>query len=118
MYIQYLGFDTSASSRIYSFHVIDVPREARDFTIKVQAEAFRRDCLWLQDGPAICYARLVQELGGQTAKSRAEASLTIDERDINDYLDQHRPKSPTRGKREIGAPPVPDERPEASWRWR
>ena len=98
MYIQYVGFDTSATSRIYSFHVIDVPHEVREFTIKVQSEAFRRDCLSLQDGPAICFARLVRELGVQTAESRAEASLNIDDRDINDYLGQHRPKSPAQGK--------------------
>jgi len=93
MYIQYVGFDTSASSRTYSFHVIDVPHEERDFTISVHSEVFRRDCLSLQDGPAICYARLALELGRQTAESRAESSLTIDERDIRDYLDRHRPKS-------------------------
>jgi len=65
MYIQYVGFDSAASSRIYAFHVIDAPHEARDFTVNVQFEAFRPDCLKLQDGPGICFARLAKELGGK-----------------------------------------------------
>jgi len=92
MHIQYLGFDTSSSFRIYTFHVIDPPFEAREFTVKVQSEAFRPNRLSLQDGPGICYARLAQELRGQTPQSRAETGLIIGEQDVTDYLEQHYPK--------------------------
>jgi hypothetical protein len=92
MYIQYVGFDTAASFRIYTFHVIDAPNAARDFTVKVRSEAFRPNRLSLQDGPGICYARLAQELRGQTPGSHAGACLIIEERDITDYLEQHHPK--------------------------
>jgi hypothetical protein len=92
MYIQYVGFDTAPSFRIYTFHVIDPPYEAREFMVKVPSEAFRPNRLSLQDGPGICYARLAQELRGQTPGSRAEACLIIGERDITDYLEQHYPK--------------------------
>ena len=92
MYIQYVGFEPAPSFRIYTFHVIDPPYEAREFTVKVQSEAFRPNRLSLQDGPGICYARLAQELRGQTPGSRAETCLIIGERDITDYLEQHYPK--------------------------
>ncbi len=100
MYIQYVGFDTAIGSRIYTFHVIDAPHEVRDFTVKVEAEAFRPDCLGPQDGPGISYARLVKELRGQTSESRAADCLSIGERDIKDYLKEHNPKKPQAKKKE------------------
>jgi hypothetical protein len=100
MYIQYVGFDSAASSRIYAFHVIDTPHEARDFTVNVQFEAFRPDCLKLQDGPGICFARLAKELGGETLESRTEARLSIGERDIQEYRERHYPRKPQAKKKE------------------
>jgi len=87
MYIQYVGFNFAASSRIYNFDVIDT-KAVREFTVKVQSEAFRPAGLKLQDGPVICYARLKQELQGETQEARAEAHLNIAERDIQEYLER------------------------------
>ena len=99
MHIQYQGFDSSASSRIYSFHVIDAPAEARDFTITVQSAAFRPEGLRFQDGPDICFARLEHELEKQTPEIRTAAHLSIGELDIKDYLDNHHPQKPKRKKK-------------------
>jgi hypothetical protein len=114
MYIQYVGFDTSIGSRTYTFHVIDAPHEVRDFTVRVEAEAFRPDSLGLQDGPCICYARLAKELGAQTSESRTEACLSIGERDIRDYLEQHNPKKP-QAKKKDGRVGPPADGPEDRW---
>ena len=92
MYIQYVGFETAASSRIYAFLVKNAPQATRDFTVTVQAEAFRPDGLKLQDGPGICFARLDQELRGEAEDSRVEAHLMIGERDIKDYLWRNHPR--------------------------
>jgi hypothetical protein len=100
MYIQYVGFDIAVGSRIYAFHVIDMPHEARDFTVKVQYESFRPNCLKLQDGPGICFARLAKELGVETLESRAGARLSIEERDIQEYLERHYPHKPQIKKKE------------------
>lgn len=118
MYIQYVGFDIAPSSRIYSFHVIDAPYQARDFTVKVLSEAFRPDRLSLQDGPGICYARLAQELQGQTPESRADACLSIGERDISDYLEQHHPKKPPAKRKKEEHVTPPDVNPQDWWRRR
>jgi hypothetical protein len=91
MYIQYVGFNVAASSRIYNFDVIDT-REAREFTVEVQSEAFRPGHLKLQDGPDICFARLKLELEGETQESRAEAHLSLGERNIHEYSEQHYPR--------------------------
>ncbi|MGD0129272.1 MAG: hypothetical protein ABSF46_28440 [Terriglobia bacterium] len=58
MYIQYVGFEVAASSRVYAFRVINAPDAARDFSVTVQSQAFRPDGLKIQDGPSICFARL------------------------------------------------------------
>ena len=97
MYIQYVGFNVAASGRIYNFDVIDT-KEAREFTVKVQAEAFRPAGLKLQDGPNICFARLKQELQGETQESRARSDLSIGEPDIQDYLNRHYPGKPLANK--------------------
>jgi len=93
MYIQYVGFKVSASSRIYSFDVIGAEKP-REFTVKVQSKAFRPACLKVQDGPGICFDRLKQVLEAETAGSRAEAHLSIGERDIQEYLERHPENKP------------------------
>jgi hypothetical protein len=85
MHIQYVGFNVATSSRIYDFEVIDAA-EVRKFTVKVQSDAFRPARLKLQDGPGICFARLKQELQGETAEARAGSHLSIGEQDILEYI--------------------------------
>ena len=87
MYIQYVGFNVAGSSRIYNYDVLDI-EERREFTVKVQSEAFRPARLELQDGPSICFDRVKRELGAETEESRAEANLSIGERDIDEYLER------------------------------
>ena len=95
MYIQYVGFNVASSSRIYNFDVIDTA-EVRKFTVKLQSDAFRPARLRLQDGPGICFARLKQELQGETPEARAAAHLSINirEQDIQEYLKRHYPRQP------------------------
>ena len=91
MYIQYAGFNVAASSRIYKFDVIE-PNEAREFTVEVRSETSRPTSLKLQDGPGICFARLEQELRGETQELRAVANLSVGEQDIQKYLERHYPR--------------------------
>ena len=91
MYIQYVGVDNSVGSRTYSFHVIEPPQVAREFTVKVRSEEFSADRLKFQDGPGISSARLQRELKGETQEARAEANLRIDERDVREYRAMHYP---------------------------
>jgi hypothetical protein len=101
MYIQYVGFNVAASSRIYNFDVIGTG-ETREFTVKVQSDAFRPARLKLQDGPGLCFARLQQELQGETQESRAEAHLSIGERDIQEYMERHYPREPSSSQKGWG----------------
>ena len=100
MYIQYVGFDVADSSRTYNFHVVDTPHEDREFTVKVESGAFRTARLKLQDGPAICFARLKQELQGETPESRAGNNLSIEDHDIREYWERQHPRPPLEHKTE------------------
>lgn len=113
MYIQYVGLDNSVGSRIYTFHVVDPPREAREFTVKIRSEEFSADRLKFQDGPGISSARLQRELKGETQESRAEADLCIEELDVREYRAQHYPHTKRAGGtdrtlRISHAPPPPE----------
>lgn len=99
MYIQYVGFDVAARARIYNFHVIDAPHEAREFTVNIQSGVFRAAHLKLQDGPAICFARLKQALQGETPELRAEVHLSIEKREIQEYLERRYPQAPLANER-------------------
>jgi len=98
MYIQYAGFNIITSYRVYNFDVIDSPSEMREFTVQIQAEAFRADSLSFQDGPGICFARLRRELDGETPQLRAAAHLRIGVQDILDYRAHHYPKKKVYGR--------------------
>jgi len=103
MYIQYVGFEIGANTRVYGFHVINAPEEAREFTVTIQAHAFCPGGLKLQDGPGICFARLKEELHSHAQESPAESHLTIGEGDIKDFLGKHNPPKSHGKKEEIQA---------------
>jgi hypothetical protein len=100
MHIQYVGFNVVADGRTYRFHVIDTHPEVREFTVKVQFDAFREARLKIQDGPAICFARLQQELQGETQESPAGTNLNIEEHDIREYWEREHPRPPLEHKTE------------------
>jgi hypothetical protein len=102
MYIQYRGFNVVASSRIYNFDVIDIAKEAREFTVKVQSETFRPAHLKFQDGPGICFERLRHEMEQETPELCAQSHLRIDEQNVQEYLARHHPHKKAFGQRSEG----------------
>jgi CheY-like chemotaxis protein len=106
MYIQYVGVDNSAGSRIYTFQVLNPPQETRKFTVKIRSEEFSADRLKFQDGPGISSARLQRELKRETQESRAEADLCIEEQDVREYRAQHYPYAKSAGASDRG-PRIP-----------
>lgn len=92
MYIQYRGFSFDATSRIYSYRVIDPPQGTREFTVDVGNDAFRSPPFRIQDGPGICFARLKLELDRETSEAPAEHHLSITLSDIQEYVEKTYPK--------------------------
>ena len=71
MYIRYVGFNVAGSSRIYNYDVLDT-KQKREFTVKVQSEAFRPAGLKLQDGPSICFDRFNESDSKASSSSKEE----------------------------------------------
>jgi len=101
MYIQYIGFKVAMNSRIYNFQVLDATREPREFTVKIHSDTNLWAALKLQDGPGICFERLEQELGRESAACCAELNLRISEQDIREYLAHHYPPQKTFGHKDL-----------------
>ena len=96
MIIQYRGFDSVVDSRVYAFHVINLPDVAREFTVRVQSAEFCIGRLKFQDGPGVCMARLQRELDGETQESPAESHLSVVEQDVREYRTHHYPPAKPR----------------------
>jgi hypothetical protein len=92
MYIQYVDFVLSDDTRRYTFDVIDAAGKNREFSVIVPIAAFGRSGLRAQDGPGLCYARMVQELERETVDSRAETPLLIRDQHIQEYLSKQYPR--------------------------
>ena len=112
MHIQFVGVDNSRASRTYTFHVIDLPHESRQFTVQVRSEEFRPGRLSFQDGPGISSERLQRELMAESQESLAQAELCIEAMDVQAYRAEHYPpkKVPTAPDRSPGLshePPPP-----------
>jgi hypothetical protein len=99
LHIQYVGFNVGGGSRFYNFDVIGTAEESREFTVKVQSEAFRSSPLKFQDGPGICFKRLEQELEGETQESRAKTLLEVGKKEILEYVERNYPHKPAKGER-------------------
>lgn len=102
MYIQYVGFNGTAVSRIYNFHVVDVPHEAREFTVEIQSEAFGPLQLRFQDGPDICFAHLKKGLEAEIPGVQTDGRLNISAQDVRSYLEAHHPVKVLGRKRREG----------------
>lgn len=92
MYIQYRGFSSNTTSRIYSYLVTDPPQGTREFTVDVENDAFRSPPFRIQDGPGICFARLKLELDRETNEAPVEHHLSITPGDIQEYVEKTYPK--------------------------
>jgi hypothetical protein len=89
--IQMKGCAVSASSRTYSYEVVDPSGDARGFTVEVSLELFNTSPIKFQDGPLISRERLLEALAAETEDSRADARLDVLEPDIRGYMERHYP---------------------------
>lgn len=86
--IQYLGFGNVDGRREY---VLDVQRgdETRRYTVWIELAAFSRGQALLQDGPDICYQKLLRELAGPEHQGSEGIEVTAD--DLAAYRESHAP---------------------------
>ena len=109
--IQYVGFQDVGDRREYRF---DVRRGemARRYTVWIELAAFSRRQALLQDGPDICYQKLVRDVA--SSQMQGPDAMGATENDLAAYRETHtppgrksftpaRPSQPMSGDRE-GSP--------------
>jgi len=89
--VQYVGFETKALVREYSFAVHEVSCQALQYTLSIENEAFVSHRVRYQDAPGICSLRLHQELDTH-ANHPPSTHFGVTDAELAHYQDDHRPK--------------------------
>jgi hypothetical protein len=85
--VEYLGFRTSAKRREYLLRSHLGP-ETHEYTVGIPHAAFAAGRARFQDGPEICYRKLLREL--ETAGDTLAAhDFTMTDAELADYLASH-----------------------------
>jgi len=95
--IEYVGFRTSAKRREYLLRSHFGP-ESHDYTVGIALADFSAGRARFQDGPEICYLKLVRELEAQSAGATPGADdLTVTDVELADYVTAHTTPGRSRG---------------------
>lgn len=86
--VQYVRFQDVAASREYVL-VVQSGDTIREYTVSIPRASFAKRRALLQDGPDICYQKLVRELAGSDLVGTARLTVTDD--DLERYRDSHLP---------------------------
>jgi hypothetical protein len=84
--IRYLGFHDAPGRREY---VLDAQRgdQTARYTLWIDRSAFSSRLALLQDGPEICYQKLLRELSG--AEPQGSHGMAVTEKDLASYREAH-----------------------------
>ncbi len=86
--VQYVGFQSKALVREYSFTVRRPLNESSEFTLTILHAAFGPHGVRFQDAPEICSLRLHRELAA-FGNHPPQAHFRISETDLDDYRSSH-----------------------------
>jgi hypothetical protein len=90
--VQYVGFQTKALVREYSFLVRRALDETSEFTLSILNEAFNSRRVRFQDAPGICSARLHRELAA-FSNHPPQSHYCISEAELDEYRGAHAPRA-------------------------
>jgi hypothetical protein len=111
--IEYVGFVDTDLAREYSLVVQEAAAEAKTFVLVIAKEAFNSKNARYQDGPDICYQKVLATLAAAPAEG---GRIVLSEEDLYHYRHAHAPKpprhrvthSPLESEAGAAAPSLPD----------
>lgn len=83
--LQYTGFTVLPAGREYSFSVVLKDTPDRSLTVVIEDTAFRRGLLRYQEGPGICYGKLLAALQAENSDSPMSARQQVTEGEASAY---------------------------------
>jgi hypothetical protein len=93
--VEYVGFRTGAGRREYLLRSHLGP-EVHEYTVGIALAAFAAGRVRLQDGPEICYLKILRELESTDVGAARQADLTVTDAELADYVTAH--TTPARGR--------------------
>lgn len=88
--VEYVGFRTGEDRREYVLRS-HLGSEVHEYTVGIALAAFTAGRARLQDGPEICYLKLVRELESLEAGAARAPHLTVTDAELADYVTAHTP---------------------------
>jgi hypothetical protein len=86
--MQFLGFQSEAAFRTYTFTVKEGAEEPREFTVAITQECFNSRRLRFQDAPDVCSIRLRAELAAHE-NHPLQSHFEITAAELDDYRTAH-----------------------------
>jgi hypothetical protein len=88
--MQFVGFESKATVREYTFTVREASTEPREFTLTIAHEAFSAHRVRFQDAPDVCALKLRRELVTY-ANHPPESHFHVSDAELADYRSSHAP---------------------------
>ncbi|MBZ5694323.1 MAG: hypothetical protein LAN36_03070 [Acidobacteriia bacterium] len=89
--VQFVGFESKALGRKYTFTVRESSSEPREFTLTIANKAFNDHRVRYQDAPDVCSLKLRRELA-TNANHPPGSHFDITDIDLEDYRSTHSPR--------------------------
>jgi len=99
--VEYVGFRSGPTRREYTLRMHLGP-EIREFTVGIAHSALTAGRARFQEGPEICYLKLLREMQAASDAPGAD-DFTLTDAELADYLTAHTP-APRRGGFTPGSP--------------
>ena len=86
--MQFVGFQSKATAREYTFMVREASAEPREFRITIAHEAFREHGIRFQDAPDVCSLKLRRELT-TSGNHPQESHFHLTDAELDEYRQSH-----------------------------
>jgi hypothetical protein len=91
MNIQYLGFEQNPKFRTYSFRVVEVLKQNREFQLSVENQSLVDIKFKFQDLPDLCFSKLKRDLAVETDEQIVPLRIRVSEAELQKYIADHYP---------------------------
>src|SRR5436309_12757109 len=95
--VEYVGFRTGTDRRVYVLRS-HLGTEVHEYTVGISLAAFAAGRVRLQDGPEICYLKLLRELESTVAGAARAPNLTVTAHQLADPVPAHTVPARRRGR--------------------
>ena len=97
--LRYLGAIPQVGHIEYGFRIEDKEKNTRLVVLEIEAAFFQKNQLMVQEGPDLCYQKVLADLDNETAGSPIGARVPVTATDVAHYRDLHPTTKPRRASR-------------------